>query len=178
MLWRCGDQCLIPGTVWSSPNVLFCKQHLLMQEEAPGLGCAALALGMCRQRDSFLTNLLFACLKFVLYSFLEMKTLGLVGKEEVRTSKNPKKSPGEGSVLCYLISYEIIPSTVLFTCPQLTPLCSKTTVIDSYEIGELACHVSTHYGEGPFALLSFCSSWSVWTGLHFFWDSQLYTRTQ
>ena len=48
-------------------------------------------------------------------SFLEMKTLGLVGKE-VRTSKNPKKSPGEGSVLCYLISYEIIPSTVLFTC--------------------------------------------------------------
>lgn len=100
-----------------------------------------------------------------------MKTLGLVGKE-VRTSKNPKKSPGEGSVLCYLISYEIIPSTVLFTCPQLTPLCSKTAVIDSYEIGELACHVSTRYGEGPFALLSFCSSWSVWTGLHFFWDSQ------
>lgn len=82
-----------------------------------------------------------------------MKTLGLVGKEEVRTSKNPKKSPGEGSVLCYLISYEIIPSTVLFTCPQLTPLCSKTAVIDSYEIGELACHVSTRYGEDPFPFL-------------------------
>lgn len=95
-------------------------------------------------------------------SFLEMKTLGIMGKEEVGTSKDPKKSPGEGSVLCYLINYEIIPSTVLFTCPQLTllcsMLCSKTAVIDSHETGELACHVSICYGEGPFAFLSFYSS--------------------